>query len=199
MTADIVSHHSGLVRSRLRTANFGSRYLGLTLADDSVRKISGRIAPKGIVDVWSNAVRDGKILRAEGQFETCGKGLWIAGNGGSAVACAAVQELLIDRTIESALYVRTEEYLQSERPEGERQYRNRTGADVLILSGYGAERRNESGWAEATLDNLVAGRFDAGLPTIVTSILKTPTTFCGFVGSEVFYGAAIMEASREED
>lgn len=196
---DIVSAHPGLVRSRLRTANFGNRYLGLTLSHPEVARVLSAMRPSDAVGVWMQAVRDGRIVRAQGHFATCGKGLWITGPHSAAVACAMVQELIITNSVVSALYVRTEDYLQSERPEGERQYRDRAMSEVLILSGYGSERRTESGWAESTLDNLVASRFDAGLPTVVCSHLKPPSSMCGYLGNELFYGAAIMETTREED
>lgn len=195
--SDIVSQYPGMIRSRLRTANFGARYLGLTTDHPAVKDLLQSVKPTGIVGKWADAVRGGKIVAAEGQFETCGRGLWLAGNGGGAIAASVVQDLIISSTIESALYVRTEEFLQSERPEGSRQYRDKAMSDVLILSGYGTERKTE--WAEATLDDLIVSRFDRGLPTIVTSLVKHPDSFCGYLGTEIFWSAAIMEATRGKD
>lgn len=188
----------GLVRSRVKTSRISSRYVGLTMDSPKIAPILAKTRPEGLVEKWLGAFREGRILRAEGEFETCGKGLWVQGHNSAAVAAAAVQDLLLDSTVESALYVMTEDYLTAERPDGDKDLAFRAFDDVVILSGYGTERRSESGWAEATIDGLIARRFDRGLPTIVTSMLRPPTTFGGNLASEIFFITSIMESTHEE-
>lgn len=196
---DIYSMYPGLIRSRLRQANIPERLRGATL--QSVEETLSRMRPANAVREWDDAVRAGKVVEAEGMHQTCGVGMWIVGPQGSAVASALAQELLIDQVITSALYVRTHDYLESEKPGGEGEYRERAAnSQLLILAGYGTERRNnETGWAVDTLDNLIASRFDRGMPSIVTASMKPSASFCGNLAAEVFFTAAIMEAPREED
>lgn len=196
---DIYSHHPGMVRSRLRRANIPERLRGNLLPE--VEQTLARVRPANAIREWDDAVRSGKVVEAEGMYQTCGVGLWIVGTQGSAVACALIQALIIDEVIDSALHVRTHDYLESERPQGSGEFRERAEeSKILVLSGYGTERRNnESGWAVDTLDNLIASRFDRGLPSIVTTNMKPPASFCGNLAAEVFSVAAIMEAPREED
>lgn len=197
MSGEIIAGLPGLVRSRLKSANFGPRYLGLTLADPRITPILNDIRPVDLVPLWYDIVKEGKVVKAEGEFATCGKGIWFVGVSSGPVACGIAQSLIIEGSISSALYIRTEDYLQSERPEGERQYRDRIYSDILVLSGYGTERKTE--WAEATLDDLIASRFDKGLPTIVTSTMKPPDSIAGYLSGEMFFSAAIMDGSRGED
>ena len=161
-------------------------------------EILDRVQPQGLIPRWSEKVRSGSIVSAVGQFETCGKGLWLVGRGGPVVAAATAQSLLIDGSIQSLLYVMTEDYLRSERPEGEREYSARLDDDLWILSGYGTEHRTESGWVDSTLDGVISRRFDRGLPTIVTSMQRPKEFFHGNLASEIFYQAAIMDVTREE-
>lgn len=191
---DIVSHYPGLIRSRLRLANVG-RNLGLTLDHPvSVARLAQCDPPDGI-SLWVTRVSDGRIVRAQGEYLTCGKGLWLHGPNGPALGAAILQSLIVNEHIETGLFVRTEQYLQSERPEGDRQFRDRQECDVLVLAGYGTERRNESGWAEATLDNLIVTRYEQGLPTIVTSMRMPPTALSGYLCDELFYGVETIKES----
>ena len=169
-----------LVRSRLRSAKIPKRCEGMRFDSPEVAEICGTMKPSGLIFEWMNYVREGKIISSD-NYSTCGKGLWIKGGGGVTPLVACMQDLIVEGTIMSALYVRTEDYLRSERPEGEREYRGLVTCDVMVLAGYGSERRTESGWAEATLDDLIVSRFDKGLPTLVTSLMVPPTSFAGYL------------------
>lgn len=196
---DAYSHLPGMVRSRLRQAKIPQRMRGVTTAD--VASMLTRTRPAGAVEEWVDAVRRGVIVEAEGKFDTCGVGLWLVGPRSAAIACAVTHDLLVDEVIDSALYVRTHDYLESERPDGSGEFRELAhAAKILILADYASERRNnESGWAVDTLDNLIASRFDRGLPCIVTTSVKAPASFCGHLADELFFSAAIMETPDEED
>jgi len=54
--------------------------------------------------------------------------------------------------------------------------------DLFILDDLGKEYRTASGWAENTFDALLRSRFNAGLPTIVTT--NTPIRKWGAVYGE---------------
>ena len=194
----MIQHLPPKVRARIRESQFSPRYVGLRLDDTGVQRVKSRLAPDLAVDGWLAGMRDGRILRAEGEYYTCGKGLWLGGpdvGDLSALAAALTQELIIESVVESAYFITPEEYLTAERPDGDREVLEKCRRDVLVLSGYGSERRNEQGWAEATLAMLLSHRWDRGNPTIVTSNRSAPASF----GNEMFYSAAIMGGTHGED
>lgn len=196
-----IQHLPPKVRARIREAQFSPRFVGLRLESPGVQAIKARLTSADAVDGWIAGMRDGRILRAEGHYYTCGVGLWLVGRTVrdvadlSALAAAMTQELVIESVVESAYFVTPEEYLTAERPDGDREVLDKCRRDVLVLSGYGSERRNEQGWAEATLAMLLSHRWDRGNPTIVTSTRSAPESF----GSQMFYSAAIMGGTHGED
>lgn len=191
--------YRGLTTSRLRLSKIGPRYLGLLPDSPHVAPLLEGARPPGLVEKWSERVTAGDVVRAQGNFDFCGKGLWLVGRNGVAVATAVAQDLLIRESIGSLLYLRSSDFLASERPEGEREFRSRVDDDLLILSGYGDEHRTESGWVDSTLDALIGRRFDQGLPTIVTSKSRPKDSFLGNLSSDIFFIAVIMEVTHEED
>jgi len=196
-----IQHLPPKVRARIREAQFSPRDVGLRLDAPGVQSIKSRLAPADATDVWLAGMRDGRILRAEGHYYTCGVGLWLVGRTAndvadlSALAAALTQELIIESVVESAYFTTPEEYLTAERPDGDREVIANCRRDVLVLSGYGSERRGEQGWAEATLAMLLSHRWDRGIPTIVTSNRSVPESFA----SRMFLTSAIMGGTHGED
>lgn len=187
---DAVSNYPGLIRSRLRQAGFGPRYMGLTMDTPGIREILEDSADPLLgpsVRFWVELARTGMIIEAEGAFDTCGKGLWFVGGRSDALACAIAQTLVIDEIASSAVYCRAEMLLDSERPEGSREYRTRMYASggIMVLSGYGLHRLSD--WSDATLDNLLANRVHSGLPTLVTAGRKPPSIIAGVPFGDAFF------------
>jgi hypothetical protein len=207
VAVDSVSHHAGLIRSRLRSGNFGPRYLGLTIDNPSVQELIASTKPSKaengktvtLVEKWVTAVREGRIIKAEGQFDTCGKGMWISNAHGAAIGAAIAQTMVIEGVAESIFYIRSQDYLRSEQPGGDREFRDKAESDIMILTSYGEEYRSENNWAGAVLDDLLASRFDKGLPTIVATSRKPPESLCGYLTSEMFWSIGIMESSSGKD
>jgi hypothetical protein len=195
---DNLGQHGALVRSRIRTANIPKRCLGLSLKDPAALSAVSAVRPHGIIEDWVAAVIDGKVVSSQ-DYTRCGKGIWVKGAGAVTPLVSALQDLIVGGHIMSGLYLRTEDYLRSERPEGEREYRDKIYNDVVILAGYGSERRTDSGWAEATLDDLLVSRFDKGLPTLVTSLSRPPESFSGYRSDEMFLPAMVASSSGKDD
>lgn len=184
---DAVSHYPGLIRSRIRQAGFGPRYLGLTLDTPVIQSLMDDPDVGPLVLHWMELVRSGVVIEAEGAFETCGKGLWLTGGKSDAVACAIAQTLVIEGIASSAVYCNSEIFLDSERPEGLREYRDLSYASggIMVLSGYGFYRPSD--WADLTLDNLLANRLHKGLPTLVSAKRKPPSMIAGLRSGDVFF------------
>lgn len=193
---------SALMRSRLLRANLPPRAVGVTL-DGTVnplaptRPVAVTTRPDGAIARWVGQLVDGKILRAVGHYETCGLGLFLTGRRATAVAAALLQDLLVGEVIESGLYVMGEDYLVSERPEGDRRFTESVWSDVLVLAGLGSERRTD--FARETLEGLLIRRFDKGLPTIVASGMKMHDLLPEDLTLEAFRQIAIMEVTGAED
>lgn len=188
-----------LVPSRLRMA-FGQRtpgVMGLSLAHPGKGHIRCTSRPEDALSRWRSDLESGLILRAEGAFETCGVGLFLTGRHAGVVAAALLQDLITDGVIESGLYVMVEDYLASERPDGDRVFSESIWSDVLVLAGLGTERRTD--FARETVEGMLSRRFDRGLPTIVASSRKMRDMLPEDLSMEAFRQIAIMEVSREED
>ena len=69
-----IHHLPPKVRARIREAQFSPRYVGLRLESPGVQAIKSRLTPADVVDGWIAGMRDGRILRAEGHYYTCGVG-----------------------------------------------------------------------------------------------------------------------------
>lgn len=193
---------SALMRSRLLRANLPPRAKGVTLNGTvnplaPMRNVSITTRPEGALARWMQQLSDGKILRAVGHYETCGLGLFLSGRRSTTVAAAMLQDLLISESIESGLYVMAEDYLSSERPDGDRRFTESVWSDVVVLAGLGTERRTD--FARETLEGLMVRRFDKGLPTIVASGLKMNDLLSEDLAAEAFRQIAIMEVAGEED
>lgn len=188
---------SALLRSRLRVANLPPRANGLSLTRPGAARVQVKARPEDALARWRMDVASGKVVRAIGEFDTCGVGLFLTGRHASVVAAALLQDLIADEIVESGLYVMVEDYLASERPEGDRRFSESIWSDVLVLSGLGTERRTD--FARETVEGLLVRRFDRGLPTVIASAHKMRDILPEDLSMEAFRQVAIMEVSREED
>lgn len=181
----------GSVRMQINAANLPMKTLGMEFSDlDPSPAVETAKA-------WIESVRQGKVIQAAGE-KSCGLGLLLMGDPGhgkTTLASVILQELIRtmprvswgneDSSVRRPVYF--SDYprllrLQKAQWSDERSEENQTLIDglhgeagrehnvrVFVLDDLGKEYRNTSGWAENTFDALLRARFNAGLPTIVTT------------------------------
>jgi DNA replication protein DnaC len=140
------------------------------------------------VKIWLEQVRAGVVIKSPGS-PFSGLGLLLVGlpgHGKTTLASVAVQELIRTMPFETeqpALFMDYPKFLRLEKtafsdPSVEDDLRKIYGDDrhsipLFILDDLGKEYRTQAGWAENVFDALLRARFNTGLPTIVTTNVKT--------------------------
>ena len=184
----------GAIRMQLSAANLPMKTLGMEFSDlDPSTAVD---AAKS----WIESVREGKVIQAIGE-KTCGLGLLFMGEPGrgkTTLASVVLQELI--RTMPKVSWgdpnssIRRPVYfsdypkllrLQKNQWSDEKNQENQLLLDsmygeagreynirVLVIDDLGKEYRTSTGWAENTFDALLRARFNAGLPTIITTNVK---------------------------
>lgn len=131
---------------------------------------------------WVKAFKEGKIIKAIGE-PTCGLGLLLIGEPGvgkTTLASTVVQEILLESKINARFMdypklLRTQQRAWNSSNVDEQDTvdsvygENDHPYDLFILDDVGKEYRTASGWAENTFDAVLRARYNAGLPTIVTT------------------------------
>ena len=185
-----VSELSGTVRAQVNAANLPMKTIGWEFSDiepsDSLEK----------VQLWVEMVKSGKVIQSAGNAN-CGRGLLLVGepgHGKTTLASTALQSLIrgipgevlgtpgtlpnrIGAFMDYPKLLRLQKSLWSEENEADQLLLDSIYGDsdrmnnvrVFVLDDIGKEYRTASGWAENTFDALLRSRFNAGLPTIVTT------------------------------
>jgi DNA replication protein DnaC len=179
------------LRSQINGSGIPERFIGLELKDlepyknDSIDHVYK----------WVEKVLNGEVIRARGS-SLCGVGLLFVGmpgHGKTTLASVVLQEIL--RRAEPSLWGSTNtiakkpalfvDYPKLLRIQ-QRSWKDENIADsqlmdqvygdtksdkisLLVLDDLGKEHRTASGWAETTFDAVLRSRYNAGLPTIVTT------------------------------
>ena len=181
----------GSIRSQIMAANLPIKTLGMQFSDldksDTLEQVKA----------WVESVKAGEVIQAIGE-PTCGVGLLLVGDPGhgkTTMASVALQELI--QTMPHIGWgnpegrVRRPSYfsdyprllrMQKAQWSDEKSDENQLLLDsiygeanrehdvrVFVLDDLGKEYRTASGWAENNFDALLRARFNAGLPTIVTT------------------------------
>jgi len=185
-----VSELHGHIRSQILGANLPMKSIGMEFSD---------LDPSPTVDAvkkWVDNVRSEKVIQAIGQ-PLCGMGLMLVGepgHGKTTLASVAVQELVrtmprlawgnpvgtVRRPVYFSDYPKLLRLKQAQwsEPDDDAQILldgingdadREHNVKVFVLDDLGKEYRTASGWAENTFDSLLRSRFNAGLPTIVTT------------------------------
>ena len=170
------------IRHRILRANLPMKSIGMELSDLD----NGPAADK--VKIWLEQVQAGVVIKSPGS-PFSGLGLLLVGlpgHGKTTLASVAVQELIRTMpfdTEQPALFMDYPKFLRLEKtafsdPSVEDDLRKIYGDDrhsipLFILDDLGKEYRTQAGWAENVFDALLRARFNTGLPTIVTTNVKT--------------------------
>jgi DNA replication protein DnaC len=180
----------GSVRAQINAASFPTKSVGWEFSD---------LDPNPVVDEirkWISLVEEGRVITAVGD-KKCGLGLLLQGepgHGKTTLASVTAQTLIrtmaplgwntpgstVKRPVMFLDYpklLRLQKQQWSEFDDsvellinglyGESSREN--NVRLLVLDDLGKEYRTASGWAENTFDALLRARFNAGLPTIVTT------------------------------
>jgi DNA replication protein DnaC len=179
-------------RTQINNARIPDRFVGLTLDDlGDYQDRSKEAAQK-----WINLVLKGEIIKARG-VPTCGLGLLLVGkpgHGKTTLASVVLQDVVRQATPElwgsaesmaknpalfvdypKLLRIQQRAWKEEDGPESylmDQIYGDAPGSNniqLLVLDDLGKEHRTASGWAENTFDAVLRSRYNAGLPTIVTT------------------------------
>jgi len=181
------------VRAYINRAGLPMKSVGLELTD--LDPYEGHVLDG--VKKWIDLVNSGKVIKAQGE-RTCGMGLLLVGNPGhgkTTLASTALQELLrgIPRDVigtperfpvRPGYFTDYPRFLRLQKrqwdPDADEteaslveglygDAQDHLNVKILVLDDLGKEYRTASGWSENTFDALLRSRFNAGLPTIVTT------------------------------
>lgn len=203
----------GSIRAQIYASGIPFKTIGWEFADleqtpalETVRK-------------WVASVKAGKVIRAAGE-PSCGVGLLLVGepgHGKTTMASVALQELLRGMSkddwkipastprhptafMDYPRLLRAQKSLWSNGDDQDLQElidgiygdtEKELTVQVFVLDDLGKEYKTVSGWAENTFDALLRSRFNAGLPTIVTT--NVPVKKWGVVYGEPM-GSFVHEA-----
>lgn len=200
------------VRSQINAAQLPVRTVGWEMSD--LKDYDGVTQPA--INQWVSQVHAGNIIKAQGN-PLCGKGLLLVGkpgHGKTTLASVVLQDVL--RTSEPSLWGSADTIVKRpvifvDYPKllriQQRAWKDDDGDEsilmdqiygdskvgnisILVLDDLGKEHRTASGWAENTFDALLRARYNAGLPTIVTT--NVPLKSWGEV-----YGEAMESFAHE--
>jgi len=179
-------------RNQILNAKIPDRFVGLEFSDLGTYKDDSQ----KLVQNWIDFVNNGEVIKARGK-KTCGLGLLLVGkpgHGKTTLASVVLQDVL--RNIDNERFSQTPyrpaspglfiDYPKLLRVQ-QRSWKDESGADaklidriygdapdsenisILVLDDLGKEHRTATNWAEDTFDALLRSRYNAGLPTIVTT------------------------------
>jgi DNA replication protein DnaC len=135
---------------------------------------------KDVVQSWVSTVQSGGVIKSPGS-PSSGLGILLLGepgHGKTTMASVALQSLI--RTMQiPGIFLDYPKFLRLEKESwGDEDIKERIreiygdakhSLPVLVLDDLGKEHTTQTGWAEDTFDALLRSRFNAGLPTIITS------------------------------
>lgn len=142
---------------------------------DDVRDVLNTQSSPGVIEGYFTNLLEGRVLRAEGYRKTCGKGLWIVGTEAPLVAAAVLQESLLAQSIKEALFLDAHDYIESKKPDGEDEYREKVkDVDLLVLTDVSGLTE----WGRGLIYQVTRIRYWQGLPTIIADDAPLQKDLC---------------------
>lgn len=178
---------------KLRT-HVPPRLRGITMDHPGIQSLD--IRPRRALDDWTDALKGGRIIRAEGMLHSCGVGLWVVGPRGSDLLATVMMDAVETMGVRG-LYLPVTDYLDSLRGlDSDGRFNDRVETDeLLVLANVGTEAATE--WTKATVRALVIKRYEEGLPTLVSAADRPEAALPDSFAHDAFVPLAIM--GREEE
>lgn len=174
-----LSKESPTIKHRILSAGLPMKTLGKELSDlDNSYAVS-------LIRSWMDTVRSGGVIKSPGS-PSSGLGIMLVGepgHGKTTLASVALQELIRTMPFETkqpGIFMDYPKFLRYQKAAWDNDQSDndlidrimgdaRHSIELFILDDLGKEYRTATGWAENTFDALLRSRFNAGLPTIVTT------------------------------
>ena len=162
------------IKHQILRASLPMKTIGMEFSDldDSLAR--------DLAKTWCDTVRSGMVIKSPGS-PSSGLGLLLVGlpgHGKTTLAATALQELIRTMSV-PAVFMDYPKFLRLEKEswsdeEAKQKIREIYGdakdsVPVFVLDDLGKEYRTQAGWSENVFDALLRARFNAGLPTIVTT------------------------------
>lgn len=164
------------------------RLVGVTLDTFAAKRL--RVEPQSEFSGWMEALKSGRVVRATGEIDTCGVGLWLVGVRASDFLASIMVHAVEDLGMRG-LYLPAVDYLDTMRPDGGRRFVERAEEDeILVLANLGFEASTE--WTQATIRSLLLKRYEEGLPTLVSASFLPEKVLPESFAREAFVQLAIM-------
>ena len=200
-----VQKESPTVRHLLLKASVPMKTFGMDLSDLE------HTEARDMVESWVSTVQSGVVIKSPGS-PSSGLGILLLGepgHGKTTMASVALQSLI--RTMQlPGLFLDYPKFLRLEKEswsDDELKERMREiygdakhSLPLLVLDDLGKEHSTQTGWAEDTFDAVLRSRFNAGLPTVITSnvaLKKWHTVYSSSMQS--FAHEAFIEVKVESD
>lgn len=184
-----VTKESPTVRHALVRAQVPIKTLGMEFSDLDDSKA------KTVAESWVSTVQSGMVIKSPGS-PSSGLGLLLVGepgHGKTTMASVALQSLIRTMPFSSSvagIFLDYPKFLRLEKESwGDKETKElmdqiygdaKYSIPLFVLDDLGKEYRTQNGWSENVFDALLRSRFNAGLPTIVTTnvpITKWRTTY----------------------
>jgi len=173
-----INKESPTIKHALLRAEVPMKTLGMEFSDLDDSKA------KTVTESWVSTVQSGMVIKSPGS-PSSGLGLLLVGepgHGKTTLASVALQSLIRTMSFSSSqpgVFMDYPKFLRLEKESwtdrdlkdkvkeifGDAKY----SIPLFVLDDLGKEYRTQTGWSENTFDALLRARFNAGLPTIVTT------------------------------
>lgn len=181
-------------RRRIVAARIPPRLAGLSMLHGEERPLEGICARhEEQVSTYVEDVLSGAVVAAQGRYKTCGKGIWTTGPRANEFVTAMMRDFMVLDAF-TGLYVNTEDYLESMRPDRDAQYSDKVGEVSFMVLAY-AGQETMTDWTRSTIRALLMKRYEAGLPTLVSATVEPTEYLIQSLADSMFIRVGIMESS----
>ena len=185
---------SAETRRRILAAHIPPRLAGLSLLYGEERFLGDlRARPLGRISTYVEEVLSGAVVAAQGRYKTCGLGIWATNPRATEFVTALMRDFMVLDGF-TGLYVNSEDYLESMRPDRDAQYSDKVGEVSFMVLAY-AGQENMTDWARSTIRALLMKRYEAGLPTFVSATVEPTEYLIESLADSMFIRVGIMESS----